>query len=298
MYSPQPISQWESEIGGRYWYSSGRTQLDLFGFSQSDGLLSRLSYTNLQAHSGELFGRAEHLSGFFVKGFAGGGAITGGSLRDEDFAPFTVPYSSTNSEQRDGRLGYATIDLGWTWRSEGTKLGFFAGYNYYHETVNAFGCTQTTSSSICVPAIANSVLGITQETNWHSARLGFNGEVRFGGGWIFNADLAWIPYAQLDGSDTHVLRIPFDFNGPTPEIGNSFSNVQLEALLRYQFQNGFSVGIGGRYWRMGTASAQAQFESSAVSGGAAQVVSLVTERWGGFLQASYKFGELRPSRYN
>ena len=32
MYSPQPISQWESEIGGRYWYSSGRTQLDLLGF--------------------------------------------------------------------------------------------------------------------------------------------------------------------------------------------------------------------------------------------------------------------------
>ena len=40
--------------------------------------LSRLTYSNLQAHSGEVFGRAEHLSGFFIKGFAGGGAITGG----------------------------------------------------------------------------------------------------------------------------------------------------------------------------------------------------------------------------
>ena len=43
--------------------------------------LSRLTYTNLQAHSGEAFGRLEHLSGFFIKGFAGGGAITGGNLR-------------------------------------------------------------------------------------------------------------------------------------------------------------------------------------------------------------------------
>ena len=54
--------------------------------------LSRLTYTNLQAHSGEAFGRLEHLSGFFIKGFAGGGAITGGNLQDEDFPPVTFPY--------------------------------------------------------------------------------------------------------------------------------------------------------------------------------------------------------------
>jgi hypothetical protein len=124
LLSPQPIAQWESEIGGRYWYSSGRTQLNLFGATQAEGLVSRLTYSDLQAHSGEVFGRAEHLSGFFIKGFVGGGAITGGGLRDEDFPPGAIPYSSTNSEQRDGRLAYATVDLGWTWRSEGKKLGF------------------------------------------------------------------------------------------------------------------------------------------------------------------------------
>ena len=114
LFSPRPIAQWESEIGGRYWYSSGRTQLDLFGATQANGLISRLTYSDLQAHSGEVFGRAEHLSGFFIKGFVGGGAITGGGLRDEDFVTPSFPlYSSTNSEQRDGRLAYATVDLGW-----------------------------------------------------------------------------------------------------------------------------------------------------------------------------------------
>ena len=72
---------------------------------------------------------------------------------------------------------------------------------------------------------------------------------------------AWIPYAWLNANDTHWQRIPFDFSGPTPELGNSFNNVQIEALLRYQFQNGFSVGIGGRYWRIDTSSAQAHFKS-------------------------------------
>ena len=28
-----------------------------------------------------------------------------------------------------------------------------------------------------------------------------------------------------------------------------------------------------------------------------QTISLLTERWGGFVQASYKFGELRTLRY-
>ena len=297
LFSPRPIAQWESEIGGRYWYSSGRTQLDLFGATQANGLISRLTYSDLQAHSGEVFGRAEHLSGFFIKGFVGGGAITGGGLRDEDFVTPSFPlYSSTNSEQRDGRLAYATVDLGWTWRSEDIKLGFFAGYHYYFERVNAFGCVQTASPVICVPPVPASELLITQETNWNAVRLGFNGEWRWGG-WILNADLAWIPYAWLNANDTHWQRIPFDFSGPTPELGNSFNNVQIEALLRYQFQNGFSVGIGGRYWRIDTSSAQAHFESSAVGGGVPQTISLVTERWGGFLQASYKFGELRPTRY-
>ena len=52
------------------------------------------------------------------------------NLQRRRFSASTFPYSSTNSDQRDGRLAYATVDLGWTWRSEGIKLGFFAGYTF------------------------------------------------------------------------------------------------------------------------------------------------------------------------
>jgi hypothetical protein len=290
LFSPRPVAQWESEIGGRYWYSVGRTQKDVFGLvGDSPIFLSRLTYTNLQAHSGEAFGRLEHLSGFFIKGFAGGGAITGGNLQDEDFPPVTFPYSSTNSDQRDGRLAYATVDLGWTWRSEGTKLGFFAGYFYNFERVNAFGCTQAAANPfICVPPISSSVLGITQDTSWNAVRIGFNGEWRFGGGWRAGLDLAWLPWAWLSANDTHWLR-PFN----APEEGTSFSNVQIEALLGYQFTNGISVAVGGRYWRIDSSFAQETKDSI----GLPQTISLNSQRWGGFLQASYKFGELRPTRY-
>jgi hypothetical protein len=126
---PPPIPQWTGEFGGRYWFSLGSTELDLHGGDSFTPLVSRLTYTNIQAHSGEAFGRVEHLSGFFVKGFAGGGAITTGNLQDEDFPPFDPGgiYSSTNSDQRNGRLAYATIDTGWTWRGDTSKLGFFVG---------------------------------------------------------------------------------------------------------------------------------------------------------------------------
>ena len=292
LFSPRPIAQWESEIGGRYWYSVGRTQKDVFGSTSGPPIfLSRLTYTNLQAHSGEVFGRVEHLSGFFVKGFGGGGAITGGNLQDEDFPPVTFPYSSTNSDQRDGRLAYATVDLGWTWRSEGIKLGFFGGYFYNFERVNAFGCTQTAANPrICgVLPISSSVLVITQDTSWNAVRVGFNGEWRFGGGWRAGLDMAWIPWTWLNANDTHWLR-PFS----APEDGSSFSNVQIEALLGYQFTNGISVALGGRYWRIDSSFAQTVPSLSGVP----QTISLNSQRWGGFLQASYKFGELRPTRYN
>ena len=151
---PRRLPMWESEIGGRYWFTSGRTQIDLYGFAPSTDQVSRLTYDKLHAHVGEIFGRVEHVTGVFVKGFVGLGRVNSGSLRDEDFPPFIVPYSSTDSEQREGRVTYGTIDLGWNWRSPGLKLGAFAGYLYYFEKLNVYGCTQTaTNPFICVPSI-------------------------------------------------------------------------------------------------------------------------------------------------
>jgi hypothetical protein len=300
-----PIPQWTGEFGGRYWLGFGRNQLDLYDTTGSI-LLSRLTYTGLQSNAGEAFGRVDHISGFFVKGFAGGGAITTGNLQDEDFllppltiqtpgGPVTTTYSSTNGEQRDGRL--ATIDAGWTWRGETSRLGFFLGYNYSHQLVNSFGCIQTASyfAECGTSPVSTSILSITDEFNWNAIRLGFNGQWRFWGGFAFDLDFAWLPHAWLDASDTHWLR-----SFTVPEGGvNSFASVQIDALLRYQFVNGLSVGIGARYWKFDTAYAQAFFNDSNVlpSTPFPQVISLHSEQWGPLFELRYSFGELRPSRY-
>jgi opacity protein-like surface antigen len=295
IYRPGPTSVanfgWQTEFGGRYWYSSGKTQLDLFGPVQPF-LLSRLTFSGLTGHSGELYGRVDHSVGFFFKGNVGLGRIVSGNLQDEDFPPLTSPYSSTNSEQRSGNLSYLTADLGWAfWNTPTVKVGAFVGYHYYAESVNAFGCTQAASNpAICVPAISTSVLGITEESNWNAARIGINGVWRITDRFTLTADAAWIPYARLNARDFHWLRIGTSFNGPTPEDGNGFS-AQLEAILSYNVTRQFSVGIGGRYWRFEPKSnGSAHFEVSGIDGGFPQPINFKTERYGGFVQASYIFG--------
>ena len=129
LFSPPPIAQWESEIGGRYWYSVGRTEKDLFGFPVARPFFSLGSPTQICRHIPvKLSVGWSTCPVSSSRDLRAAAPSPAEKLQDEDFPPVTFPYSSTNSEQRDGRLAYATVDLGWTWRSEGIKLGFFAGY--------------------------------------------------------------------------------------------------------------------------------------------------------------------------
>jgi hypothetical protein len=69
------------ELGLRYWYGWGSTAKNLYDTSGSM-LVSRLTYDQFQSHSGELFGRVDHSSGWFVKANLGAGAIVQGRLKD------------------------------------------------------------------------------------------------------------------------------------------------------------------------------------------------------------------------
>ena len=229
----------------------------------------------------------------FLKGYLGLSALNSGNLKDEDFPPGTTPYSSTNSDQHGGQLKYGTVDFGWDMRSENYRLGFFAGYFFLSEQLNAYGCTQTASNpGICVPTIPNSVLGITDDATWNAVRLGGFVQWTFGYGFSLTTEVAWLPVGFLAASDFHWLRP--DLIKPIPENGAAFDQVQLEALLNYHITPSFSVGVGGRYWNIGTTAAQADFLGGSVGTNA---ITFRTETWGAFVQASYKFGEIRQNSH-
>jgi opacity protein-like surface antigen len=281
------------EIGGRTWISSGRYQKDLGGTAdqaQQNLLVSRLTYDTTSA-SGEVFGRIDTASNLFLKGFIGGGTHVSGKMHDEDWVIFnaSVPYSNTLSDPVKGDLGYATFDVGYAlFHGPSAKVGGFIGYNYFKENKSAYGCVQIANpNSDCVPAFPSSVLGITQNNTWHSLRLGLNGVMKLTDRLTLTADAAYLPWVALRGTDNHLLRNDVS-DTVSPETGSG-KGVQLEAILAYSFANNFSIGAGGRYWAMWAGGETNIFGT----GCPCQTLPSRTERYGGFVQASYKFDGLK-----
>jgi len=292
-FMPSPVPAFLTEFAARYWYGNGKTSKNLYNLpSVSNAMISRLTYGGLTTNSGELYGRVAFTGGWFVKGYFGFGGVSGGSLRDEDFPPGISPYSSTLSDQHGGSLDYASGDFGGDFvRGGDFHLGAFAGYHYFHEALNAYGCTQTaTNPNVCQPAISSAVEVISQNNNWQSLRVGLEGAVKFADRFTLTAEGAWLPYVFLNGADSHWLRIGTasgDFTGPINEDGSG-QGYQLEALLSYQVTQYASVGLGGRYWHMQT---NGNAHESFVGG----TTFTLPEQWktdiyGVFIQASLKLG--------
>jgi outer membrane protease len=280
----------EIDVGVRYWYSTGKTQMRLYDSSGSIPL-SRLTWNDQTGHSGEGYFNIRQ-NDYFLKGYLGAGVLTGGKLQDEDFPPGIPTYSSTNSNSKNGDLRYLSVDFGYyLLNTPGGKLGGFVGYHYDSEEMNAYGCTQTAGNpDVCVPSIPGSVKGITEKYRWSSVRLGLAGEILLSPNLKLSGDAAWLPYTSLRGSDTHWLRLgtgPTDFTGPTPQTGRG-TGMQFEALASYMFENNVTLGVGGRYWHMEAPDAVAHFESSTATGGP-QAEKIKMDRYGVFVQLGLKY---------
>ena len=287
---PGYVPDAEIEIGGRVWYSSGKFQKDLGATTDpaQQSLISRLTY-DTPAASGEVFGRIDTSSNIFVKGFVGGGKLLSGNLHDEDWLLIDgIPYSNTLSTVK-GDLAYATFDVGYSvFRGPSANVGGFIGYNYFRENKQAFGCTQiANSNSDCVRALPNSILGITEDDKWNSMRIGINSVVKVTDRLTLTSDAAYLPFVSFTGTDNHLLRTGVS-NTVSPETGNG-RGVQLEAILAYAIAQSFSVGAGGRYWAMWAPGTSDTFSQ----GCPCQTLPVRTERYGAFLQASYKLDGLK-----
>ena len=294
-FIPRAAPAWQVDLAARYWFGIANTGKTLYAVpSVSSAAVSQLTYSDMMTNSGELFGRVGFSDGFFVKGFLGGGGVSFGHLQDQDFPPETVPYSSTTSNQNNGYLRYASGDIGYdVVRGGDFRVGALAGYHYFNEEVNAFGCTQTAANaSICQPSIPTSIESISQNNNWQSVRVGIDGSLLFAERFKLNAEAAYLPFVFLNGTDSHWLRIGTavgDFSGPIPENGKG-QGYQFELLLSYQVTEYASVGVGGRYWHM-QANGNSNFQGNVVGEVAfPQPVDWKTDIVGVFVQGSLKFG--------
>jgi hypothetical protein len=105
-------------LGLRYWYSTGRHDY-AFNASIVDATLgnptSELTYSNIPAHTAELFGRyVDAETGLVAKGYLGGGGfVDGGKMNDRDWFAGQQLFSNTDSTLKNSSLRYVTLDIGW-----------------------------------------------------------------------------------------------------------------------------------------------------------------------------------------
>jgi opacity protein-like surface antigen len=289
---PPSLADWQVEVGARLWFSSGRENEGPLFNAPPLVLASNLNYTGMNSLSGETFARADHASGFFVKGYLGAGGFDQGHLNDEDFPGFNV-YSNTLSNL-SGHIGYATIDAGYNFfRTPNAKLGAFVGYNYYEQGINDYGCAQLAGEvEECVPPVQPGLLSITEYDHFHSLRLGLSSQVMLADRLRLTADAAYLPWVNYQGLDSHNARDLLN-----PDADNAGNGMMLEAVLDYDLTANWSVGVGGRYWawNMSNNGTAGFIDLTGATPNAVEPSGFSAARYGMFIQSSYRWGAPAPA---
>jgi opacity protein-like surface antigen len=283
-------SDWTLEMGARLWFTSGKLGAPNPYFDQAPSVYgSRITFSKLDAITGETFARADHDSGLFVKGFLGAGEIASGQEDDEDTL-LRFPYSHTQSSS-SGSLAYATLDVGYDFlRSSGAKVGAFVGYSFYKQALQVFGCTQIADSIPCPALTSPATLGVSENDHSNALRLGLSSEVTLSDRLKLTTDIAYLPQVSFGGLDDHLVRQLLYF-----EAAGSGDGVMLEALLSYKISSEWSVGVGGRYWAWNM-NAGTFVATPLVPGPPATFPSRYdSERYGVFVQTSYRWGDTPPT---
>jgi hypothetical protein len=297
--SPEkPVSPFAFEVGGRYWYSSGR--LD-FGFTNGSPLFgnptSTLDWRGLSAHSGEVFARIDHIpSGVFVKGLVGLGITKDGHIDDLDFLVTQFKFSDTTSDVHNGNLSYGMFDVGWAYSPTfGVRLGFFAGYHYWREKVTAYGIVCNMPSFIGCPAAGAVIEGFnvavgSYEPTVHAARIGVESRIAVDKHWSFSGEIAGVPYAALRNKDSHLLRQSMADLGPAPNIitdSRYAFGVEAELFVNYAITPNIEVGAGVRYWGVTANKGDVRFGPD--FGHAYELNKFDQQRYGVLVHAKGKF---------
>ena len=258
-------SDFSFEVGARYWYSWGNIS---FAFSNGSPFFgsptSTLDWHDLNAHSGEAFARIDHKpTGLFVKGLIGLGTINTGQIEDRDFLFDQIKFSDTTSDVRNGHLMYGMFDVGWAyWPVPDIRVGVFAGYHYWRESVTAFGvrCNDTgTFINICGPGgsvpISFDVASLRYEPIVHAFRLGVEGKAAITDRWSVSGEIALVPYVALQNNDSHLLRQTPDDLGPAPNVITKTTyafGLEAELFFNYAVTPNIVLGAGARYWGVGS----------------------------------------------
>ena len=243
-------------IGQRTWLSNGISDFNIAGRGGVPNVISDLKWDNVDSTVFQFTSDALIFKRYILSTDVGFGAISGGSLRDQDFAGNnrTLLLSESKSVADDDDLFYVNVDLGFrlmyccphrfSWDAQDKKprgtLDLLIGYQHWREKYVATEFVQT------VPALgpfADQGKGITEEFTWDSVRMGFRVRSNLTGKLSFIGKVMFIPWTQFKLDDIHHLR---DLNVKSTARGGF--GVQTDTTLSYNVWRGLSIEAGFQYW--------------------------------------------------
>lgn len=196
------------------------------------------------------------------------------------------------SSDVDGEgLVFGTMDVGQDFKllDTGTRVVFspFVGFNYWEETLDAFGARCETGTVDGLPCTPGSLLipfseqSASGEVSWSSLRLGAELTAKFWDRLTLRADAAILPVTYLS-TDVRNL-VPHAIGRTAEATGDSGPGwgYQLEGEVRLDVTDHWAFGAGVRYWYAET--------NSYTDLGLTDVRDFSSERFGVFGNATYRF---------
>lgn len=248
----------ELELGARYVYGQPSFRAKVKDFDGTP--ISRLGFTDIDSHSGEIFGRLNHRTlDLFARASVGFGYNMGGKLRDDDYAVGLGTISSTNSKLSNTFITDVTVDIGWTpvvLPGAGLRFGPFAGFLYRNDVFTARGVTcnaDDVGGALCGAAgsqpVPSGTKVIMNDVRWTLPHVGLEASmpitddigVRVEGSYL-------VPGLEgFRNEDSHYLRQAE--LGPVPNFVDTSSRASgftLQGVIDYRIGERTSIGIGAR----------------------------------------------------
>jgi opacity protein-like surface antigen len=129
-----------------------------------------------------------------------------------------------------------------------------------------------------------------EDERYDSFRVGLSVQFMLTNALTFSADAAYLPWVKFRAQDDHNYRQLL-----IPESSNNGNGVMLETILGYNVTPGWNVAVGGRYWAWNMHDGVEYFDFLGLPPPTvAQLGRFNSERYGMFVQSSYRWGDTTP----
>jgi len=256
-------------MGARHWWSEGN---------------STLTSEDLDANALEFTFAVHNETHTVFKSFVGGDWF-GGKASD-------VSLMDVSTDLDGSGMVYGAMDVGQDFtlidRKARVVLSPLIGFNYWEESVDAFGARCETGTVDGLPCTPGSIIApfsqevMSGDVSWSSLRLGAELTAKFWDRLTLRADAAFLPVAYLSTDVRNFLpRYPGSSAQATGDSGPGWG-YQLEGEVRLDLTQYWAVGAGVRYWYAETG------DDNFIDLGLTDVRDFSSERFGVFGNVTYR----------